>query len=160
MRVLVGAVRAGHPPRAIAIKAAEEAPGERKAALVIGNAAYRVTPLKNAVHDAQDMASALRDCGFKVRLVLDADREGMFKAVREFGHLEGGEGEFQAEPGGDDQVAGSPGRASRRRFILNWGCPHSKAPCGFATPGERTGLLARWGRPSRSWMTPHSSQIP
>lgn len=74
-------------PRAIAVTAA----AERRVALVIGNGAYRDAPLRNPVNDASSMARTLGECGFRVRLVLDADRAGMFGAVREFGRdLSGG----------------------------------------------------------------------
>lgn len=40
--------------------------GERKLALVIGNNAYKVGPLKNPVNDAQAMAATLKTLGFDV----------------------------------------------------------------------------------------------
>jgi len=58
---------------------------EKRIALVIGNGGYREAPLKNPPSDARAMAQALAACGFKVSLVVDADRAAMFKAVREFG---------------------------------------------------------------------------
>ena len=39
---------------------------ERRVALVIGNAAYKVNPLKNPVNDSTDMARSLRSVGFDV----------------------------------------------------------------------------------------------
>ena len=42
--------------------------GDRKAALVIGNADYRVGALKNPVNDAQAVADSLRGLGFDVVL--------------------------------------------------------------------------------------------
>jgi len=75
------------PARAIALKPAAQASaqGERRVALVIGNGAYSSAPLKNPVNDARAMAAALRECGFQVELVVDADRARMFQAVRDFG---------------------------------------------------------------------------
>jgi len=82
------------PPRAIAVKPAAQttAKGEARVALVIGNGAYPSSPLKNPVNDARAMASALRDCGFQVELVLNADRTRMFQAVRDFGQKINGGG--------------------------------------------------------------------
>ena len=42
------------------------APTERRVALVIGNATYKVNPLKNPVNDSTDMARSLRSVGFDV----------------------------------------------------------------------------------------------
>ena len=81
------------PARAIQIKPGAKPPAaqEARVALVIGNGAYRESPLKNPVNDAKAMAAALRACGFRVDLVLDADRNRMFQAVREFGQkIQGG----------------------------------------------------------------------
>ena len=39
---------------------------EQRIALVIGNSAYKVSPLKNPVNDARDMANSLRGYGFTV----------------------------------------------------------------------------------------------
>lgn len=60
------------------------AQAERKVALVIGNGAYRVGPLKNAVNDAEDISAALRGLGFKVALLKNADNRHMDEAVRQF----------------------------------------------------------------------------
>ena len=60
------------------------APGERLA-LVIGNQAYKDLPqLRNALADAGAMDGALRDIGFEVQLVRDADKAGMERALIEF----------------------------------------------------------------------------
>jgi len=40
--------------------------GETRVALVIGNGAYKVSPLRNPVNDAKDMATKLRSLGFNV----------------------------------------------------------------------------------------------
>lgn len=58
---------------------------EARTALVIGNGGYKDAPLKNPPSDARAMAQALTACGFKVSLVVDANRAEMFRAVREFG---------------------------------------------------------------------------
>jgi uncharacterized caspase-like protein len=58
---------------------------ERRVALVIGNAAYRDAPLANPVHDASDVASALRSLGFHVIVQTDASQRNMRGAIEEFG---------------------------------------------------------------------------
>lgn len=60
-------------------------PAEARVALVVGNGAYPEAPLKNPPQDARAMAQALEGCGFQVRLVLNANRDELFRAVREFG---------------------------------------------------------------------------
>jgi formylglycine-generating enzyme required for sulfatase activity len=69
---------------------------ETRIALVIGNAAYRLTPLANTKNDACAMEKALRQCDFQVTLLLDANRSEMRRANREFGKeiMRGGVGLF------------------------------------------------------------------
>ncbi len=59
---------------------------ERRVALVIGNSSYgpEIGNLTNPANDAADMAEALRRTGFKVKLVLNAEREEMQRAVLAF----------------------------------------------------------------------------
>lgn len=57
----------------------------QRSALVIGNADYRVSPLKNPGNDAADVAAALRKLGFDVALHVDADQRTMERAIRAFG---------------------------------------------------------------------------
>lgn len=57
---------------------------EQRVALVIGNAAYKESPLANPVNDATDMAKALQDAGFKVILKRNANTREMRQAIREF----------------------------------------------------------------------------
>jgi hypothetical protein len=57
---------------------------ERRVALVIGNAAYRVSPLTNAVNDSSDVAKALRSRGFKVIERTNSPLADMRRAAREF----------------------------------------------------------------------------
>ena len=59
--------------------------GERRVALVIGNGVYQDAPLKNPVNDADAMSQVLRDTGFDVILIKNADRRKMFTAIKEFG---------------------------------------------------------------------------
>ena len=58
---------------------------ERRVALVIGNASYKTSPLKNPVNDARDVARALRGLGFEVLERQNLGREGFAAVVREFG---------------------------------------------------------------------------
>jgi len=88
---------AAAPGRGLAVTpAAPEVSRERRVALVIGNSAYRSSPLKNPVNDARAMASALRDCGFEVTKLENARRLEMRQALRDFAaHIEhGGVGLF------------------------------------------------------------------
>jgi uncharacterized caspase-like protein len=57
---------------------------EPRVALVIGNSAYKASPLRNPVNDATDMAAALAELGFKVTLRTDASQRQMKQALREF----------------------------------------------------------------------------
>jgi hypothetical protein len=57
---------------------------ERRVALVIGNSAYRMSPLRNPANDADDMASALRALGFDVMLARDASLREMRSMFRRF----------------------------------------------------------------------------
>ncbi len=59
--------------------------GAPKHALVIGNAAYRQSPLRNPVNDAGDIGAALEKAGFKVVRLLDAGRDAMRQAIRAYG---------------------------------------------------------------------------
>ena len=50
-------------------------------ALIIGNATYAESPLRNPVNDAQDLAALLRRLGFQVLLHQNADKPTMEQAV-------------------------------------------------------------------------------
>jgi formylglycine-generating enzyme required for sulfatase activity len=58
---------------------------QRKLALVIGNASYAEGALKNPTNDARLMESTLRQLGFQVERVENADLQRMKRAVRDFG---------------------------------------------------------------------------
>jgi len=58
---------------------------QERFALVIGNADYQISPLANALNDAQDIALALENLDFKVTLVENADRRTMRDAIYNFG---------------------------------------------------------------------------
>ncbi|MDG4553019.1 MAG: caspase family protein [Candidatus Competibacter sp.] len=68
----------------IALATAGTALAESRTALVIGNGAYQDAPLRNPVNDARDMAAKLRELGFQVIERLDADRQSLRLALREF----------------------------------------------------------------------------
>jgi len=59
-------------------------PSERRVALVIGNATYKVNPLKNPVNDSNDIARSLRSVGFDVIEVNNATLVQMREATRRF----------------------------------------------------------------------------
>lgn len=65
-------------PLATALRAQE---GGTRVALVIGNAAYAEAPLDNPGRDARAVSQALRELGFAVVELLDADLAGMRQAV-------------------------------------------------------------------------------
>jgi len=54
-------------------------------ALVIGNGAYQVGPLKNPVNDSRDMRDLLQDLGFKVTHLENANLSALSDAVYKFG---------------------------------------------------------------------------
>ena len=59
--------------------------GESRLALLIGNASYKSSPLKNPVNDVRLMESALTDAGFTVIKAENASRREMQRIVRDFG---------------------------------------------------------------------------
>ncbi len=56
-----------------------------RTALVIGNSRYQISPLKNPVNDATDMANTLTQFDFDVNLQINADHRTMVRAIRDFG---------------------------------------------------------------------------
>ncbi|MBL8706361.1 MAG: caspase family protein [Rhodospirillales bacterium] len=60
------------------------AQGEKRVALVIGNAAYKDAPLQNPVNDARGMAARLRQLGFDVVMRENATRAHVASAIAEF----------------------------------------------------------------------------
>lgn len=64
---------------------------EKRVALVVGNAAYPSSPLKNPVNDARAMAQALRELGFDVLARENIGQKDMRRVIIEFGdRLQGG----------------------------------------------------------------------
>ncbi len=59
--------------------------GEKRLALIIGNSAYKASPLRNPVNDARAIGTALSETGFKVTVVEDATQTAMRRAIRAFG---------------------------------------------------------------------------
>jgi len=56
----------------------------KRVALVIGNAAYHDSPLRNPVNDASDIAAKLQKLGFKVTLLKNADQRTMERQIGDF----------------------------------------------------------------------------
>ena len=56
-----------------------------RVALVIGNAAYESNALKNPVNDAELISDALKQAGFRVTTVKNANRGQMEEAIKQFG---------------------------------------------------------------------------
>ncbi len=69
---------------AASMAAAPPALAEKRVALVIGNGDYGSQPLANPTNDATLMAETLRDVGFEVVEVINADGRAMKKAVHTF----------------------------------------------------------------------------
>src|SRR5271170_6001632 len=60
-------------------------------ALVIGNANYPSAPLRNSVHDAESVATKLKELDFTVTLVTNSELRPMQLAIIKFGEdLKGG----------------------------------------------------------------------
>jgi len=60
-------------------------PTSKRIALVVGNANYKVRPLKNPRNDADDISRSLRSSGFEVIDLRDATIQQMRSGVRQFG---------------------------------------------------------------------------
>lgn len=59
--------------------------GAERTALIIGNAAYEISPLDSPANDARDMEKALKSYGFDVILYTDASLQQMKTAINTFG---------------------------------------------------------------------------
>lgn len=85
--LFLGVVAAGQQ-RGVRIRVS---PIERRVALVIGNGAYDVGPLRNPTNDARDVAKALTQIGFEVIHKENLTQNEMKRAIRGFGEkLRGG----------------------------------------------------------------------
>jgi len=58
---------------------------QNRIALVIGNASYKTSPLKNPANDARDMSVKLGQYGFKVEHLSNASARQMEQAISRFG---------------------------------------------------------------------------
>ena len=69
---------------------------EQRTALVIGNASYFTSPLRNPANDARDVSTSLSNLGFEVTTLIDANQQKMEEAIFKFGTAlaEGGVGLF------------------------------------------------------------------
>jgi hypothetical protein len=75
------------PPKAAPSRGAHwlaQAQAPKRSALVIGNGAYEDEALANAVNDAEDVARTLREIGFQVTLLRNADKRTINEAVDSF----------------------------------------------------------------------------
>ncbi|MEL7464388.1 MAG: SUMF1/EgtB/PvdO family nonheme iron enzyme [Pseudomonadota bacterium] len=115
---------------------ASPAAASDRLALVIGNADYRVGPLANPGSDARLISDALRETGFEVALLLNADRRSLLGGVRDFA--------AKLEALGPDTVAvfyyaGHGVQVSGRNFLIPIGARiESEADLDFE------GLDAQW----------------
>ena len=66
---------------------------EKRVALIIGNGAYPMAPLRNPINDARAMAKTLNQLGFEVILRTNLSQRGMIEALRDFGARLGRGGE-------------------------------------------------------------------
>jgi uncharacterized caspase-like protein len=57
---------------------------DSKIALIIGNADYKLKPLRNAVTDARSVATAMQDVGFNLIVRENASQASMIDAMKEF----------------------------------------------------------------------------
>ena len=84
--------------RSVWKKSEQTAATETRLALIIGNSDYLQTArLRNPVNDARSISKTLRDLGFSVTTLENADKRGMDSAIRKFGKTlpkEGGVGLF------------------------------------------------------------------
>jgi hypothetical protein len=80
-------VHAQNPDRGLRVQNAKDSVAGKdvRLALVIGNGAYKTSPLKNPPKDAQAVSRALRSCGFQVQTLVDATLPQMETALRQFG---------------------------------------------------------------------------
>jgi uncharacterized caspase-like protein len=113
---------------------------EPRQALVIGNAAYTgpEPALKNPVNDAREVGAALKELGFTVRVLADADHAGMRRAVREL------EDALRREKGvGFFYFAGHGIHLDGRNYLLPIGAHLSSEDQALARAIDATELVQR-----------------
>ena len=105
-------------------------PMSRRTALVIGNGAYPVGPLQNAVKDATDITAMLRRLSFEVTLLPNAPLQEMEDAVNAFNLRlrEGGMGLFYfaghgVQADGENYLIPIKARIDRERTCAIKRCP-------------------------------------
>jgi len=81
--LLAAALAAQAQDRTLSVSSRE--PSDQRLALVIGNSAYKVGPLRNPANDARSMAGALRSAGFDVMHGENLSHRQMFEMTRDFG---------------------------------------------------------------------------
>jgi hypothetical protein len=81
--LFVLALAAQAQDRTLSVSARESS--DQRLALVIGNSAYKVGPLRNPANDARAMASALRASGFEVMHGENLSHRRLFEMTRDFG---------------------------------------------------------------------------
>ena len=62
-----------------------EPANNKRVALIMGNASYRISPLTNPANDANDIAAKLKKLGFEVILLINRTKEQMDRAIDDFG---------------------------------------------------------------------------
>jgi tetratricopeptide (TPR) repeat protein len=77
-------LRHGLPLLAILAGSLDAQEAGKRVALIIGNDAYSMSPLKNAVNDAEAMDRALKTAGFQTMLFENAKKAEMERAIGEF----------------------------------------------------------------------------
>jgi uncharacterized caspase-like protein len=83
-RRMLGCIAAALGAAALPARPVHAQPQEGRIALVIGNGAYRIAPLKNPVSDAGAMAERLKQLGFTVMLRENTTFTQLIEAMREF----------------------------------------------------------------------------
>ncbi|MEE8434496.1 MAG: caspase family protein, partial [bacterium] len=104
-------------------QAAHNTVNEQRVALVIGNSAYtRISRLKNPVNGARAMTQVLKQSGFQVTTLIDANRRKMLRAITSFGKKlrNGGVGLFY--------YAGHGVQARGRNYLIPLGAEVEDVP--------------------------------
>jgi uncharacterized caspase-like protein len=101
------------------------ASAERRIALVIGNGAYEIDPLRNPVNDASDIAVTLWQLGFQVTLLRDATLRTILEAIDTFSRQlgQGGVGLFYfaghgVQVGGEHYLFPVSAQVTREQDVL------------------------------------------
>src|SRR5262245_17724445 len=124
------------------------ASAERRTALVIGNAAYEVAPLRNPVNDASDMAATLRQLGFQVTLLRDANLRTMLEALETLSRQlrQGGVGLFYfaghgVQVSGENYLLPVSARVSREQDVPYEAVPVGRILGAIEDPDNRINII-------------------